>query len=164
MFLNLRPYIPLVLVIVLAIALTFLLLNSASKRNAERKVSKNPVSSLLGESTQTVEDVEELKIETLSDGEGEEAVVGDTVSVNYRGTLLDGTQFDSSYERDAPFQFTLGENRVIQGWEQGVLGMKVGEKRKLTIPSVLGYGEVGSPPAIPASAGLIFEIELLEIK
>ncbi|MCA9374748.1 FKBP-type peptidyl-prolyl cis-trans isomerase [Candidatus Dojkabacteria bacterium] len=110
------------------------------------------------------QDVDKLETKTLIEGKGAKAKVGDTVSVNYKGTLLDGTQFDSSYDRGTPFEFTLGENSVIQGWEQGVLGMKVGEKRRLIIPSSLGYGETGAPPSIPGNAGLVFEIELLEIK
>jgi FKBP-type peptidyl-prolyl cis-trans isomerase len=108
-------------------------------------------------------DVEELLIETLEEGEGVEAKDGDTVLVHYTGQLLDGTVFDSSVEKGEPFSFTLGEGRVIQGWDEGVKGMKVGEKRFLVIPSTMGYGELGSPPTIPASAGLQFEVELLEI-
>jgi FKBP-type peptidyl-prolyl cis-trans isomerase len=105
---------------------------------------------------------QELKIETLQEGTGEGAKKGDKVTVHYRGTLTDGTQFDASYDRGEPFTLTLGENRVIQGWEQGILGMKVGEKRKLTIPSKLGYGDAGYGP-IPGKATLIFEVELLKI-
>lgn len=105
---------------------------------------------------------QELKIETTQEGTGEGAKVGDTVTVHYRGTLTDGTQFDASYDRGTPFSFKLGENRVIQGWEQGILGMKAGEKRKLTIPSSLGYGDRGQGP-IPPKATLIFEVEMLKI-
>jgi hypothetical protein len=101
--------------------------------------------------------------ETLKAGTGEAAKTGDKVSVHYTGTLLDGTKFDSSVDRGTPFSFTLGANRVIAGWEQGVLGMKVGEKRKLTIPPELGYGAGGVPGAIPGNATLIFEVELLGI-
>jgi hypothetical protein len=81
---------------------------------------------------------------------------GDTVSVHYRGTLLDGgEQFDASYERQTPFDFTLGQGSVIRGWDLGVAGMCVGEKRKLKIPADLGYGERGSPPKIPGGASLV---------
>lgn len=101
--------------------------------------------------------------EILKQGAGQEAKIGDQVSVHYTGTLTDGTKFDSSLDRGTPFVFTLGEGRVIQGWEQGVLGMKVGEKIKLTVPPELGYGQAGYPGAIPGNATLIFEVELLSI-
>ncbi len=117
-----------------------------------------------GKEVEGVIDFEELIIDTIQEGDGPQAVVGDTVVVNYTGTLKDGTKFDSSYDRNTPFEFTLGENRVIQGWEKGIEGMKVGEKRTLMIPSGLGYGEYGAGDLIPANAGLIFDVELLEIK
>lgn len=107
-------------------------------------------------------DFEEFKIETIEEGEGKGAEVGDEVSVHYTGTLKDGTKFDSSYDRGEPFTFTLGIGQVIQGWDQGIVGMKVGEKRKLEIPSELGYGETGQG-SIPANAGLVFETELVSI-
>lgn len=89
---------------------------------------------------------------------------GDTLSMHYVGTLrVDGSKFDSSRDRDSPFQFTLGAGQVIQGWDQGLVGMCVGERRKLTIPSDLGYGDHGSPPKIPGKATLVFEVELLDI-
>ena len=106
----------------------------------------------------------QLKIEVLEEGSGELADTGDTASVHYTGTLEDGTKFDSSLDRGGPFSFTLGAGRVIAGWEQGVLGMKVGEKRKLIIVPELAYGETGAGNAIPPNATLIFEVELLEIK
>ena len=106
----------------------------------------------------------QLKIEVLEEGSGELADTGDTASVHYTGTLEDGTKFDSSLDRGVPFSFTLGSGRVIAGWEQGVLGMKVGEKRKLIIVPELAYGETGAGNAIPPNATLIFEVELLEIK
>jgi FKBP-type peptidyl-prolyl cis-trans isomerase len=96
-------------------------------------------------------------------GTGPEAKTGDHVSVHYTGTLTDGTKFDSSLDRKEPFEFSLGEGQVIKGWDQGVVGMKKGGKRKLTIPSELGYGANGSPPKIPPNATLVFEIELLGI-
>lgn len=97
-------------------------------------------------------------------GTGVEAVTGKKVTVNYVGTLLDGTKFDSSYDRSEPFAFNLGAGEVIKGWDQGVVGMKVGGKRKLTIPSSLGYGETGAGGVIPPNATLIFEIELLKVE
>lgn len=105
-----------------------------------------------------------LKIETLTQGQGPGAKNGDTISVNYTGSLTNGTVFDSSIPRGQPFSFTIGQGRVIQGWELGLLGMKVGEKRKLTIPPELGYGPQGTPGGpIPPNATLIFEVELLKI-
>lgn len=106
----------------------------------------------------------ELKKEILKQGAGKLANNGDTVVVHYTGTLLDGTKFDSSLDRGTPFSFTLGKGEVIQGWEQGILGMQVGEKRKLTIGPRLAYGSGGVPGIIPPNATLIFEVELLEIK
>jgi FKBP-type peptidyl-prolyl cis-trans isomerase len=105
-----------------------------------------------------------LQIDDLSPGTGTEATDGRTVSVHYTGTLTNGEKFDSSLDRGRPFEFTLGAGRVIKGWEQGVRGMKVGGKRKLTIPPELGYGARGFPPVIPANATLVFEIELLDVK
>ena len=108
--------------------------------------------------------VDELQIEDTIIGEGKEAIAGKVVSVHYTGTLVDGTKFDSSVDRGTPFQFTLGAGQVIKGWDQGVLGMKVGGKRTLIIPSDLAYGPAGRPGTIPPSATLIFDIELLDIK
>ena len=103
-----------------------------------------------------------LRITELVVGSGEEAVSGKSVSVNYRGTLTNGREFDSSYGR-GPFSFPLGGGRVIKGWDEGVAGMKVGGKRKLVIPPDLAYGERGAGGVIPANATLIFEVELLQV-
>ncbi|XP_068683220.1 peptidyl-prolyl cis-trans isomerase FKBP2-like [Montipora capricornis] len=89
---------------------------------------------------------------------------GDTLHMHYTGKLDDGTEFDSSIPRGEPFVFTLGAGQVIKGWDQGLLNMCEGEKRKLVIPSDLGYGERGAPPKIPGGATLIFEVELLKIE
>ncbi|XP_047332856.1 peptidyl-prolyl cis-trans isomerase FKBP15-1-like [Impatiens glandulifera] len=88
---------------------------------------------------------------------------GDKIKVHYRGKLTDGTVFDSSFERGDPIEFELGSGQVIKGWDQGLLGSCVGEKRKLKIPAKLGYGEQGSPPTIPGGATLIFDTELVAV-
>jgi peptidylprolyl isomerase len=103
-----------------------------------------------------------LRITDLVIGDGPEATSGETVSVNYRGTLESGKEFDSSYGR-GPFSFPLGAGRVIKGWDEGVAGMQVGGKRKLVIPPDLAYGERGAGGVIPPNATLIFEVELLQI-
>ncbi len=97
-------------------------------------------------------------------GTGTQASVGKTVKVHYTGTLLNGQKFDSSVDRKEPFEFVLGQQQVIPGWEEGIALMKVGGKAKLIIPSKLGYGENGRMPQIPPSATLIFDVELLEVK
>lgn len=98
-------------------------------------------------------------------GTGEEAVTGKHITVNYTGTLTDGTKFDSSLNPGrTPFEFNLGAGEVIAGWDQGFAGMKVGGKRKLTIPASLGYGATGAGGLIPPNATLIFEVELLGVK
>jgi peptidylprolyl isomerase len=103
-----------------------------------------------------------LIIEDLAVGAGKEAPAGGTVKIHYRGTLVDGQQFDSSYERGEPA--TFGLKQLIQGWQEGIPGMKVGGKRRLTVPPALGYGKRGVPGVIPANATLVFEIELLDVK
>ena len=105
-----------------------------------------------------------VEIEILKDGTGAIAKKGDTVSVHYVGVLENGTKFDSSVDRGTPFEFSLGAGRVIPGWDIGVEGMKVGEVRKLTVPSELAYGAGGAGNAIPPNATLIFEVQLLGIK
>jgi peptidylprolyl isomerase/FKBP-type peptidyl-prolyl cis-trans isomerase FkpA len=105
-----------------------------------------------------------LEADDVVPGRGREAKLGDTVHVQYTGTLTNGKKFDSSYHHGGdPFKFTLGKGEVIQGWDQGVAGMKVGGKRRLRIPADLGYGEKGSPPNIPPGAGLVFDVELVSI-
>ena len=104
-----------------------------------------------------------LVIEELVEGTGDVAAAGQTVSVHYTGWLTDGKKFDSSKDRNDPFDFPLGGRRVIAGWDEGVQGMKVGGTRKLTIPPDLGYGARGAGGVIPPNATLVFEVELLEI-
>jgi len=104
-----------------------------------------------------------LVVEEVKAGDGPVATAGKVVSVNYTGKLTDGTKFDSSYDRGQPIEFPLGSGRVIKGWDQGLEGMKVGGKRKLTIPPQLGYGERGMGP-IPPNATLVFDVELMGVR
>ena len=104
-----------------------------------------------------------LKYQDLVIGDGEVAKVGDDIVVHYTGWLTDENKFDSSVDRNNPFDFTLGIGRVIQGWDEGVTGMRVGGTRLLMIPAELGYGDLGSGASIPPGATLIFQVELLEI-
>ena len=109
--------------------------------------------------------VTDLKIEDIVEGKGPEVKAGDTVVMHYTGTFADdGEKFDSSVDRGIPFETVIGVGHVIKGWDQGVPGMKVGGKRKLTIPYMLAYGESGAGDVIPPGADLVFEVELLEIK
>lgn len=105
-----------------------------------------------------------LQYDDLQEGTGVAAKPGDNVEVHYTGWLKDGTKFDSSHDRHAPFVFPLGAGRVIKGWDEGVAGMKPGGKRKLVIPADLGYGNRGAGGVIPPNAELTFEVELLRIK
>ena len=106
----------------------------------------------------------ELIIEDLVAGNGAAATAGMQVTVHYTGWLTDGRKFDSSVDRNDPFQFRLGAGQVIPGWDQGVAGMQIGGKRKLTIPPELGYGSRGAGGVIPPNATLVFEVELLGLR
>lgn len=124
-----------------------------------------------GEPPHTVGGVAELQITDITVGSGAEAKSGNRVTVHYSGWLYDetasdkkGSKFDSSLDRDRPFDFPLGAGRVIKGWEQGVVGMKVGGKRTLIIPPSHGYGARGAGSSIPANASLVFEVELLGLE
>ncbi len=149
------------LVIVVGLIIFFLPKESASTHN---KTTTQKEETITTTNTQPMtQEQNGLKIETTQEGTGPGAAKGQTVSVHYTGKLTDGKVFDSSIPRGAPFDVTLGENRVIAGWELGLLGMKVGEKRTLTIPPELGYGAQGFPGVIPQNATLIFDVELIAI-
>jgi FKBP-type peptidyl-prolyl cis-trans isomerase FkpA len=105
-----------------------------------------------------------LKYQDLVEGDGAVALAGREVVVHYTGWLTDGSKFDSSVDRGQPFSFSLGRGMVIRGWDEGVSGMQVGGKRKLTIPPPLGYGAQGAGGVIPPNATLVFEVELLEVR
>ena len=105
----------------------------------------------------------DLSFEVIAEGDGETAKNGMQVTVHYQGRLTDGTVFDDSQKRGTPFSFTLGSGQVIPGWEQGIAGMKIGEKRVLTIPPELGYGAAGAGGVIPPNATLVFDVELVSV-
>ena len=106
----------------------------------------------------------DLIIDDIVLGEGDEALAGKSISVHYTGWLLNGKKFDSSVDRNEKFEFDLGQQMVIEGWDKGIVGMKVGSKRKLTIPSDMAYGPMGFGSVIPPEATLIFEVELFGVK
>ena len=108
--------------------------------------------------------IAEFKIEDIKIGTGKEVAAGDNILIHYTGTFDDGEKFDSSYDKGVPFETQIGVGNVIAGWDKGVIGMKVGGKRKLYIPYTLAYGEEGAGDVIPPLADLIFDVELLEIK
>lgn len=146
-----KIFLIIILIIVVGLGIYFIVQNL--KNDKEPKI--NP----------SAYEIQGMKIETLKEGAGEGAKNGDKVIVHYIGTLENGEKFDSSIDRRTPFSFALGTGQVIKGWDLGVLGMKVGEKRRLTIPPDLAYGETGAGGGIiPPNATLIFEVELLGVK
>lgn len=142
------------LAVISSLILVYYVMSNPSQTNPS---SASPTPTVLG-------DADSFSMTTLKEGTGEGAKSGQMVTVHYTGTLKDGTKFDSSLDRNEPFSFTLGAGQVIQGWDLGVLGMKVGEKRKLVIPASLGYGSAGAGGIIPPNATLIFEVEMISFK
>jgi len=138
----------------LPVLLSLLLLFSCSKKEKEQTDTASQ------EPTTTESGLQYFEMET---GDGEVAEAGNTVTVHYTGTFTDGKKFDSSLDRSQPFVFTLGAGEVIQGWDEGIQGMKVGGKRKLIIPPDLAYGEQGMGGAIPPNSTLVFVVELLKV-
>jgi FKBP-type peptidyl-prolyl cis-trans isomerase len=138
------------------------LTTTATDTTASNTTSPNGQSSTAAQSTTQTQPMT-LQIKDDVVGTGAVAAVGDQVTVNYVGTLDNGTKFDSSYDRNQPFSFVLGVGQVIRGWDQGVVGMKVGGKRELVIPADLGYGATGAGSVIPPNATLHFTVELLAV-
>ena len=133
------------------------------KYRFKRQILGGLLGAFLG-ATASLSNAEYLKIETIREGSGAIAETGLKVEVHYTGKLTDGSVFDSSLTRNQPFSFILGQGQVIKGWEEGILGMRIGEKRLLTIPPELGYGARGAGNAIPPNATLVFEVELLGVR
>jgi len=131
--------------------------------HTEPKVGSSPTTALAGGGSSRTPSFTNLQVVDLNVGTGQEVHTGDLVSVHYTGALADGTVFDSSRPRGKPLQFRVGAKQVIPGFERGVVGMKVGGIRRLTIPPDLGYGNKGVPPVIPPKATLTFEVELVSI-
>lgn len=159
-----RKLITIISVVALLLAAYFIYLNVEQSSTTGRVASTIQVAPLTIETKVMNTETEGLHIETITEGSGEGAQNGQTVVVDYTGTLTNGTVFDSSIPRGQPFTVHLGKGEVIKGWDLGLVGMKVGEKRKLTIPSELAYGKNGFPGVIPPNATLIFEITLRSIK
>lgn len=162
-----------ILIVVIVILLIFLVFRDRQAAKAPSGVQENgqvkgsQTTKQVNPANQPKQDNKSmgLEIKKTQEGTGERVVKnGDTIAVHYTGKLTDGTKFDSSVDRGTPFEFQIGQGMVIAGWEQGLLGMKVGEKRTLTIPSDLGYGSRGAGAVIPPNATLIFDVELISIK
>jgi peptidylprolyl isomerase len=136
---------------------------TAATEFADRQLVKNTIALTAKKSEKTITTPSGLKYTILKAGKGSTPKPGQNVFVHYTGTLTNGKKFDSSRDRGQPFSFKVGEGRVIPGWDEALSTMKVGERRKLTIPSKLGYGAAGAGQDIPPNATLIFDVELLKI-
>ena len=149
-----------------AIVLLVVIVKPSQKKDNENSGNGNQAETVEEKLPEEVMGVtmDKSSIEEIKEGTGNEALRGKLVTVHYKGSFESGEVFDSSIERGVPFTFNLGEGEVIQGWDLGVTGMKVGGKRKLTIPPELAYGDRGVPGAIPPNSTLIFEVELLKVE
>lgn len=144
-----------VILAVIVLGIYFILISIGPYNTTSKGTENSSQTGIAG----TTFDIQGMKVEILKEGTGEGAKAGEQVSANYVMSLPDGKELDSSFSRNAPFTFTLGENKVIKGWELGILGMKVGENRKLTIPPELGYGASGVPPTIPPNSTLVYIVQ-----
>ncbi len=139
--------------------------NKIQENNMKEQSEQKPSSAKATEGKQeTIQDITELSAQIIKQGaDGRQVKPGDKITVHYTGVLLDGTKFDSSVDRGEPFSLTIGVGQVIQGWDQGIIGMKVGEQRRIFIPSEFAYGEQGAGNIIGPNADLIFDVELISI-
>ena len=149
------------LIAVILIVLAALVVYAQTSRKAARKPDTSAPTKVTGDGTTTADG---LKYWDIKSGTGATATAGQTVTVHYTGWLTSGKKFDSSVDRNEPFQFALGQGQVIKGWDEGVAGMKVGGKRQLHIPATLAYGDRGAAGVIPPGAELIFDVELLKVQ
>jgi peptidylprolyl isomerase len=147
-----------VILIVLAALVVYA---QTSRKAAAKKPDTSAPTKVTGDGTTTADG---LKYWDIKPGTGATATAGQTVTVHYTGWLTNGKKFDSSVDRNEPFQFALGQGQVIKGWDEGVAGMKVGGKRQLHIPATLAYGDRGAAGVIPPGAELIFDVELLKVQ
>lgn len=142
-----------VILAVIVLGIYFILISVSPSNKTSQGGTEN------GSTAGTTFEIQGMKVEILKEGTGEGAKAGEQVTANYVMSLPDGKEIDSSFQRNAPFSFRLGENKIIKGWELGILGMKVGENRKLTIPPELGYGASGVPPTIPPNSTLVYIVQ-----
>ncbi|MGA2695652.1 MAG: FKBP-type peptidyl-prolyl cis-trans isomerase [Terriglobales bacterium] len=150
----------LIVIVLIAMAAVFVYAQSSAKK-ATMKTDTSVPTKVTGEGTTTADG---LKYWDIKLGTGATAATGQNVTVHYTGWLTNGKKFDSSVDRNEPFQFGLGQHQVIKGWDEGVAGMKVGGKRQLHIPAALAYGDRGAGGVIPPGADLIFDVELLKVQ
>jgi len=150
----------LIVIVLIAMAAVFVYAQSSAKK-APMKTDTSAPTKVTGDGTTTADG---LKYWDIKLGTGATAATGQNVTVHYTGWLTNGKKFDSSVDRNEPFQFGLGQHQVIKGWDEGVAGMKVGGKRQLHIPAALAYGDRGAGGVIPPGADLIFDVELLKVQ
>ena len=174
---NIAPMLIILVVVFIGIGGIFFLSNQKPPSSSQLNLNptSTPTSAIItpqpGDNQMQTLDIKDfqasssgLRIKDVVVGTGQEVKSGNTVTVHYQGTLENGTKFDSSYDRNQPFTTQIGVGRVIQGWDEGIVGMKVGGKRILIIPPSLGYGAQGTGEAIPPNSTLIFQVELFEVK